>query len=47
MFYLFLGMGLRITQNNKLNVKYVKRNMILALIFLTIGVVFYLDGLDD
>jgi len=47
LFYLFLGMGLRITQNNKLIVKYFKRNMFLALIFLTIGVVFYLDGLDD
>jgi hypothetical protein len=28
-------------------VKYVKRNMVLALVFLTVGVIFYLDGLDD
>jgi predicted membrane channel-forming protein YqfA (hemolysin III family) len=40
-------MGLRWSNNKHFEVKYVKRNMILALVFLTVGVIFYLDGLDD
>jgi hypothetical protein len=46
-FYLLLGIFLRIYNHKKLRVIYERRNFYMALIFLTIGILFYLDGLDD